>query len=268
MVSVDPRNPRTVLCVHGVQTGDNADQQQHEQIHALIESRLGNIPLNYQTEMFRYEDINDEAQALFQRLVGLIGGTPAGGYVAQQALDLIGDVVTAYLDTSTAAVIRDSLRETIINIYEAGNPCYLVAHSLGTIYAFDVVNDLMKEDGYFQRNSRRTWPVQGLVTMGSPLGLDMFQSPQRAAVTNLGPGDKWFRWMNYWDRTDPVVSGKIFGAQQRGFEIAEHYQSASPEQGWVIRDRVVDTGKVWLLSHVAYWDNPMVGDGIVDMITN
>jgi len=267
-MSVDPKNPRTVLTVHGVQTGDNSDQQQQEQIRALIDSRLGGIPLNFQTEMFRYEDINDDAQALYQKLIKLIVSTPTGGYLAQQALDLLGDVVTAYRDTGTAADIRDSLRETIIDIFDAGNPCYLVAHSLGTIYAFDVVNDLMKERGYFDRASRRTWPVQGMVTMGSPIGLDMFQSARRAQLSELGAGDKWFRWLNYWDRTDPVVSGKIFGAQQRGFEIAEHYQSSSPEQGWVVRDRVVDTGKHWLLAHVAYWDNPMVGDGIVDMITN
>lgn len=267
-MSVDPRNPRTVLCIHGVQIGDNDDQQQHEQIRALIESRLGGIPLNFQTEMFRYEDINDEAQDLYQKLIDLIIKTPVGSYVAQQALDLCADVVSTYLDTSTAAEIRDSLRAEIIDIFVAGNPCYLVAHSLGTIYAFDVVNALMKEPGFFDRNSRRSWPVQGLVTMGSPIGLGMFQSEQRDKVTELGPGEKWFRWLNYWDRTDPVVSGKIFGAQQRGFEIAEHYQSSSPEQGWVIRDRVVDTGKHWLMAHVAYWDNPMVGDGIVDMITN
>lgn len=46
-MSVDPRNPRTVLTVHGVQTGDNNDQQQQEQIRALIDSRLAGIPLQY-----------------------------------------------------------------------------------------------------------------------------------------------------------------------------------------------------------------------------
>ncbi len=267
-MSVQPGNPRTVLCVHGVQAGDDDDQQQQKQIAALIESRLGNTPLNFQAEMFRYEDINDDAQNLYKKLAGLLMSTPMGGYVAWQVLDLVADVVTAYLDTSTASEIRDSLRETIMDIYGTGNPCYLVAHSLGTIYAFDVVNDLMREGTFFKRDSRRSWPVQGLVTMGSPLGLELFQTARRAQVANLGPGDKWFRWLNYWDRTDPVVSGKIFGAQQRGFDIVEHYQSSSPEQGWIIRDRVVDTGKVWLLAHTAYWDNPMVGDGIVDMITN
>lgn len=267
-MSISPKNPRTVLCVHGVQTGDNNDQQQHKMIQALIDSRLGNIPVDYQTEMFRYEDINDEAQDKYQKLVDFIIKTPLSKKVAQQALDLCADVVTAYRDTSTAAEIRDSLRETIMNIYEAGNPCYLVAHSLGTIYAFDVVNQLMKEREFFDRKSRRTWPVQGLITMGSPIGLEMFQSDERAKVTEMGEGHKWFRWVNYWDRTDPVVSGKIFGAQQRGFEIAEHYQTSSPKQGWVIRDRIVDTGKHWVLAHVAYWENPMVGDGIVDMIAN
>jgi len=267
-MSVVPGNPRTVLVVHGVQTGNNDDQQQQEQIDALIRNRLGSIPLEFQAEMFRYEDINDEAQALYSRLVSLLAATPAGSYVARQALDLVGDVVSAYLDTSTASEIRDSLREHILDIFDIGNPCYLVAHSLGSIYAFDVVNDLMRDRAFFDRQSRRSWPVQGLVTLGSPLGLEMFQSPRRAQVTSLGAGDKWFRWLNFWDRTDPVVSGKIFGAGQPGFDIVEHYQSDSPMQGWVIRDRVVDTGKVWLLAHVAYWDHPMVGDGIVDMITN
>lgn len=267
-MSVDPQNPRTVLCVHGVQTGDDDDQQQHALIRTLMESRAGDMPLDFQTEMFRYEDINDDAYGLLKRLFGLITQTPAAGRLAQQALDLIGDVVIAYRETGAAADIRDTLRETLMEIYDAGNPCYLLAHSLGTIYAFDVVNDLMREPGFFDRHSRATWPVQGLITLGSPLGLAMFQSARRDRVSDLGEGDNWFRWVNYWDRTDPVVSGDIFGGQQEGFSIVEHYLSDSPQQGWVIRDHAVDTGKTWLLAHTAYWEDPMVGDGLVEMVAN
>ncbi len=266
-MSVNPGKKRKVLVVHGVQTGKNKDQQQHKQIRDLIDSRLGNIPLKFQTEMYRYEDLNDAVQKKYRLLLKLITKTPVGGIVADKAFDLIGDVVTAALDTSTAAKICAGLREKILTTYKAGNPCYLVAHSLGTIYAFDVINELMADEGLFQRDSRRSWPVQGLVTLGSPIGIPMFRA-DRKKVTNLGPGNKWFRWINYWDRTDPVVSGQIFGKQLRGYEIAEKYLKSSSEQGWMIRDRAVDTGKVWLPAHTAYWENPMVGDGLVDMITN
>jgi len=87
-------------------------------------------------------------------------------------------------------------------------------------------------------------------------------------VKKLGHGTKWFKWINYWDRTDPVVSGKIFGTQLTGFEVAEKYTSNDTKQGWVIRDVDIDTGKVWIMSHVAYWDSPVFGDGLFNMISN
>lgn len=266
-MSVNPKKPRKVLVVHGVQTGSDAGLNQHKQIRELINNRLGSVPLKFQTEMYRYENINDRAQRRYKQLVSLLVKTPVGKVVAATAFDLIADVVTSVLDTSTAAKIRAGLRAQILDIYQRGNPCYLVAHSLGTIYAFDVVNELMREEGLFERDSRRTWPVQGLVTLGSPIGLAMFRKG-RTRVSKLGPGNKWFRWVNYWDRTDPVVSGSIFGKQLTGYQIAEKYQTDDPKQGWVIRDRAVDTGRVWLMAHTAYWDNPSVGDGLVDMITN
>ena len=266
-MAVDPTKTRKVLVVHGVQLGEDADQHQDRDIDQLIRNRIGGIPLAYEVEIYRYENINDAAQARLRQAVGLIAGTPVHGALAKKAIDLVGDVVIALADGSTAARIRQGLRDKLLEIYKAGNPCYLVAHSLGSIYAFDAVNALIDTKGYFKRSSRRTWPVQGLVTLGSPIGLEMF-GKNRKAVTALGGGAKWFRWVNYWDRTDPVVSGEIFGTQLNGYRIAEQYLRPDAKQGWAIHDRAVDTGKLWLMAHVAYWDNPTVGDGLVDMITN
>lgn len=266
-MSVDPAKQRKIIVVHGVQLGEDEDQDQHESIARLVEDRLGNSSLDFAAQMYRYENINDQAQNKFNRLLKLIAKTPVNG-VARQALDLIGDVVVNLRDGSTAAKIRQGLRDEIVQLFDAGNPCYIVAHSLGSIYAFDVVNELMKDPAYFDRASRRSWPVQGLVTLGSPIGLGMFRSPGRRAIAQLGPGTKWFRWQNFWDRTDPVVSGSIFGKQIKGYDIAEKYRKDSPNQGWVIRDVPIDTGKVWLMSHVAYWEHPLVGDVLVDMVTN
>lgn len=267
-MAVDPFKPRMVLVVHGVEIGTDAGLHQDDEVRTLIEARLGGIPLNYEVELYRYENLNDKALKKFKDVLGLILDAPIGGVLADKALDLVADVVIARSDTSTAEMIRQGLRERVEAVFQAEQPCYIVAHSLGSIYAFDVINELMKEDEYFDRATRKSWPVQGLVSMGSPIGLPMFRKGARRWVSNLGDGVKWFRWLNYWDRTDPVVSGDIFGQQLAGFQIAERYLDGEPEQGWVIRDRPTDTGKVWLMAHTAYWHDALVGDGIVDLITN
>lgn len=264
---VDPRKPKTVLVIHGVQTGTNEGQNQHLTIKDLLKNRLGDIPLEYNTDIYRYENINDKAQSKYRKLIKYFDPTSVVTYLPDKAIDLIGDVVTAKQDSSTAAHIRNGFKEKILEIFENGNPCYIVAHSLGTIYTFDVINELIADSRFFKRTSRRSWPVQGVITLGSPLGISMFKK-SRTKVSPLGVGTKWLRWLNYWDRNDPVVSGAIFGKSLSGYHIAEKYLKASTKQGWVIRDIPVDTGKTWLLAHLAYWDNPMVGDGLVDLVLN
>jgi hypothetical protein len=266
---VDPTKTREVLVIHGVQTGTDRDLEQDILIRDLISSRLGNNPLQFSTSMYKYENINDEALGKLKELLLLLRLVPVGTQVAANVIDLVMDVVVAKRNTGTAAKIRAGLEEKILEIYQREAPCYIVAHSLGSIYAFDVINKLMRDDSLFDRGSRKTWPVQGLVSMGSPIGLPMFnQEPGRKTVAYLGEGTKWFRWHNYYDLADPVVSGNILGKQLQGYKIAENYLKNSTKQGWIIRDRQLDTGKVWLMAHVAYWENPIIGDGLVDMITN
>ncbi len=267
-MAVDPKKSRKVLVVHGVQTGSDATLDQDKAIAELIRSRLGNIPFSFDCELYRYEDLNDAAQEKFKLLNKLLVENPVGQAVSEKVIDIVGDVVISLSDNSTARLIRQGLKEKILVIYNSGNPCYIVAHSLGSIYAFDVVNELIAEHLYFDRSSRKTWPVQGLLTIGSPIGLDMFKVTGRDKIHNLGPGDKWLRWLNIWDHNDPVVSGNIFGKFLSTYKIAEDFLTADPRQGWVILDIAADTGKVWLMAHTAYWNSPVVGDKLVDMVTS
>lgn len=264
---VNPSKTRKILVVHGVQVGTDKDQKQDRSIKALVDNRMGNLPLKFSTEMYRYEDKNDKVISKAKQLMKLIGKTPAGSVLAGKAIDLVADVVINLADGSVAHQIREGLKEKILKIYGAGNSCYIIAHSLGSIYAFDVVNELIAEDNLFDRNSRKTWPVQGLMTLGSPIGLGMFKKG-RGSISALGQGSKLFRWKNYWDRNDPIVSGNIFGKRISGFEIAEKYMNGAPDQGWFVKDIAVDTGKSWLLAHTAYWEDAKVGDGLVDLIAN
>lgn len=265
-MSADPQKPRKILVVHGVQIGSNDDLHQDTLIKELVLSRIGNIPLTFECELFRYEDINDNALKKYNNLISLLVQNPIGAAVGKEALDLVGDVVISLENGSCAHKIREKLKDKILEIYKTGNPCYVVAHSLGSIYTFDVLNALIGENGLFNRASRKTWPIQGLITIGSPIGLDMFHN-SREEVKSFGLGDKWFRWLNIWDPNDPVVSGDIFGNYLVGNRIAEKYISGDINQGWVIRDIVTDTGKAWLMAHTAYWHVAVVGDKIVDLVT-
>jgi hypothetical protein len=136
-MAVDPTKPKRVLVVHGVQSGTDADQNQHQLIEALIKTRLNNAPLRFDTEMYRYENINDQAQRSLRRVIKLFFENIVAEKAVDLTLDIVLDVLIALKSDSTAQKIRQGLVDRLLQIHEEGNPLYLVAHSLGTIYAFD-----------------------------------------------------------------------------------------------------------------------------------
>lgn len=266
-MAVDPNLPRKILVVHGVQTGTGEDQDQHVIIRDMVEDRLGGLPLDFETELYTYENINDRAQRGFRDVVALLLTAMQARValpVTDAAIDLIGDVVISLEDGSTAELIRAGLEELIRLIFDEGNPCYVLAHSLGSVYAFDVIKRLIADPALFVRDQRRTWPVQGLVTTGSPLGLSLFK---RNRVRKLGPGRKLLRWYNYWDRTDPIVSGSFYGHPHQDYRIVERFADDHPNTGWIIQDRIVDIGRPWLLAHVGYWRHPALADDLITFIS-
>lgn len=262
-MAVDPTKPKRVLVIHGVQAGEDADQNQHKLVEELIKNRLNNAPLRFDTEMYRYENINDQAQRRLRQVFKLFLTNIIAEKVVDLTADIVLDVLIALKDDTTAQKIRQGLVDRLLEIHEEGNPLYLVAHSLGTIYAFDAVNQLIGTPGLFERDNRKSWPALGLITLGSPIGLRMFK---RNRVKPLGQGDKFLRWINYWDRTDPVVSGSFYGKPHEGYVIAEQFTTKSDDCGWIIQDKVVDVGKAWLQAHVGYWAHPGLGDDLVSLL--
>ncbi len=260
---VDPKKKRIVLIVHGVQSGDDAGMNQDVTIRQLITDRLNGMHLDFDTVMYKYENINDQAQKRLRQVIGIF----SQGLHAQKPIDMAADVVLDVLinlrNGKTAKAIRTGLKNKILEYYKAGNPLYIVAHSLGTVYSFDAVNELMADKKLFKPNDRKTWPVQGLVTLGSPLGLAMFK---RTGVRKLGKGKYQFRWTNVLSRTDPVVTGSLYGKPMKGYTAVEKYTKKA--NNWFIMDKVVDTGSVWLIAHVDYWPHGTIGDLLVDMVTH
>jgi hypothetical protein len=270
---VDPKKKRIVLAVHGVQSGTDEEINCHKDLKKLIKDRLGDGELNFDTKIYKYENINDKALDKVKKLFSLFrGGLYAEipvkkmiGGVVTNLIDVIGDVLINLEEGTTAREIRDGLIKIILKYYKKGNMLYLVAHSLGSIYAFDAVNEFIKKEEYFDRNDRKTWPVQALVTLGSPIGIELFKGRK---IENLGEGREFFRWRNYWARTDPVVSGNIFGIPIKGYKIAEKFSKKSEKCGWDIQDKKIDAGKAWVQAHSAYWKHPGIGDDLISLISS
>jgi hypothetical protein len=275
---VDFRKPAHVLAVHGVQTSENSEIQSEQQIRRLLVRSLADIHVDREFDVrgYLYEDINDNAVRFYKTLTGaLTSSQPLAGKALKTFIDLAGDVVIAAKNTSTAHRIRKGLRQAILDSYRGGHQLVVVAHSLGTVYALDVINALIRDGRYFKGDDRRTWPVQGLVTLGSPLGLGLefagvkiFEMRDIASIADARYS--LFPWHNYFNRLDPIVSGNIFGSpvaiEGASGPVEQRYGAVVQASNWLLQGHVVGSGQQWLLAHVEYWDNPVIGDRLVDML--
>lgn len=271
-MSVNFSLPKKVLVIHGVQGGSDSDQNQNQVIEENLSQHLSSV--NYNTSMFTYEDINDQAQQTTKRIFSALAGNPIGALVAASAVDIAGDVIIALQEGDVYDEIINKLCDKIMASFTLGEPLYIVSHSLGTIYAFDAVNKLMQENDLFLYNQKETWPIQGLVTLGSPIALSMFTRDWHKITSLLPAGQEvddentqLFAWQNYWDPTDPVVSGSVLGLPWSEEAFKERFDdNKTYPLGWDIKPRSVITGKAHLLAHIAYWEDSFVGAGIAQML--
>lgn len=264
---LDFRRKRKILIIHGVQRGTNQDLTQHKVIAKNVEAQLKGFGVPFETDIFKYEDINDRAFRVVKKALAALTGNIIDGWVVSQAVDLVSDVALALNEGPTYRRIKRELREKILESYEEEQPLFLVAHSLGSIYAFDVVNDLIRDDDYFQGADIESRPVLGLVTLGSPISLDLFERDWQDMASLVPPGDPadneftLFPWRNYFDPTDPIVSGSIAGLPWD----EEKFERKFPDKldlGWDIRCRKVITNQAHLAAHTAYWKDANVGLGL------
>ncbi|GEM_PF-1029413 len=275
---VDFRKPAHVIVVHGVISGEDDDIESAQQIRSLINRSLAenHIEKEFQSEGYLYEDINDDAQEFYKRIgKAITSGNPLVGKALETVVDLVGDVVTTAKNTSTAKAIRQGLQEKILESYRSQNQVVVVAHSLGSIYAIDVINELITKARYFKGDDRSSWPVQGLVTIGSPLGLGLeiagvkiFEKRKINSIENAE--FNLLSWHNYYNRLDPIVSGSLFGAPvatdgAKG-PVESRYGPSVLGASWLLHGHVVVSGAQWLFAHTSYWSNPALGDNLVDML--
>ena len=98
---------------------------------------------------------------------------------------------------------RDAMRESVLSrLRTGGGPFIVIAHSQGSMVAYDALSTLTQADGV---------EIDLLITIGSPLGLKEVQD-QLKTITNQKKGLRVppivKRWVNVADPLDPVCADK------------------------------------------------------------
>jgi hypothetical protein len=142
--------------------------------------------------------------------------------------------------------IRTRFVDAVCGVTTSG-PHIVVSHSMGTVIAYDC----LKRVGDCAA-------VDGLITIGSPLGLDEVQDKLQPEWTrnNGYPGTKVTkRWTNLFDRLDPVC----------GFDpaLANDYRNNAVE---AVKDIVVVNDGAWRHSATKYLRQPAFRRALRDML--
>lgn len=154
-------------------------------------------------------------ESLWKKIASAAGNSgPIRNGVAKlvcKAIDL-GLDFPWYLDSINGKKIRAQLRKEIRNARkESGTDVVLIAHSLGSVIAYDCLAEACNE------NDRL--PVAKLVTFGSPLGWtfelrDLDNRPESEFTTIGG-----IPWRNYYYKEDYVSLYRGLGGNRFGNEV-------------------------------------------------
>jgi len=153
-------------------------------------------------------------------------------------------------------VLMNELMSTLVPL--KGERLMLIAHSMGTIIAYDVLRDLGQREPSF--------PVHRFVTIGSPLGLPyvkakIYSERSYASVPVRTPTVVRERWVNYADRRDPVAVDTHlrddFGPNDSNIRV---------EDDLIINDYVTPAGESKPHKSFGYLRTPELSEHIRDFL--
>ena len=155
-------------------------------------------------------------------------------------------------------VLMNELTSTLLEL--KGQRIMLIAHSMGSIIAYDVLRDIGRRD--------RDFPVHHLVTIGSPLGFphvkgSVYRERGYSRIPVRTPTVVTERWVNYADRADPVAIDTHlrddFGPNDAGVQA---------EDDLVINDYVSPSGDRSGHKSYGYLRTPELSDQVRDFLSS
>lgn len=189
-----------------------------------------------------------------------------------EALHRLGDLGAVLFDYSADVLsyADEFFRRKVITRLDAQirahqEPVLLVAHSLGSVVAIDYLTALLQQGAF--NKPPQCWPVHALLTIGSPLGIDVPLAGVKAGFLDRNEalldleGLPGFRWTNIFDRDDPVVTGSIFDKPygEPHLSAFEGYQKLN------VLDFEVDAG-ICVVGHIGYWRHSVVAQHLYDLL--
>ncbi len=150
----------------------------------------------------------------------------------------------------TPVHIQQSIRKRFIDAVchaDVSRPHVVVSHSMGTVIAYDCLKRVGGCAG-----------VDGLITIGSPLGLDEIQDrlqPEWTRANGFPRARVAKDWVNLFDRLDPVCGLDPL--------LANDYRE---NDAGVIKDHVVENGGAWRHSATKYLRQPVFRDSLRGML--
>lgn len=148
----------------------------------------------------------------------------------------------------------------------------IIAHSLGSIVAYDYVFNLFERDVLFlpdfypqpalDEKTRLKENFKHFFTLGAPIGLFMMRQgelwiDERNFKSILNPvKEKHRRWLNFYDRGDPIA-----------YPLENLFAQNPQNSTCFLQDVEVKTGRFIVDSHLNYWKNAKVAQEIAKTLS-
>jgi hypothetical protein len=168
----------------------------------------------------------------------------------------MGDVV-AYSSTEGEKRLRNFVyRQLDKVIRNEAHTFSILAHSLGSIIAYDYLFDLFGKSTTRRRRVLKNGQprLEHFFTTGSPIALFLLRKTHLMQdMSTLSPNPIGVRkpkgsWVNFWDRQDVMA-----------YPLERFFPK-------VVSDKIVDTGSLIFNSHLGYWHNREVAETVADAI--
>lgn len=122
--------------------------------------------------------------------------------LAQDAIDdeirkKAADVHSYRSDPATCKAVQDCLKAKLEAAHRSGHQIMLIAHSMGSFVAYDVLANRDDLPPHLK--------IAQFVTLGSPLGLEKVKNIVRNSMDDLRVPERVEHWTNFADPKDPVA---------------------------------------------------------------
>lgn len=252
---------RPVVCLHGIRPDDDTEvagfsRPLRDLVTQHAEARGVSLGLDWR-EIVWADILDSHHNAALKKIPALP--------ILDDVFDLVLDAL-AYSGRAVEEITRHVDRRLRAVRDETGRPPLLVAHSMGSIVSLDLLIRWQLAGRF--NGPRETWPVAGLITLGSPAGIEMpifheIGYLNRAHVLATHRAVPGFRWIDIYDGDDPVATGSALGRlgskreplhEVRGYD--RHCAgSFETDSGWHFG------------AHVAYWSDPLTASIVYGELT-